>query len=440
MLGNQKTLAWLTPHAAVAREDERVVQSWLGLRKACRFCLSADGKEIFAWARSHEHLLEICDIVLRLLAASDVHSVILTDWNSLDDALINAPTLAYLMEHCQSLKALALQRLEMDENHARVLGANSRPDLEIVLNRCAFTSAGTSTLIEVLGKNQGPTKLHYCDIDYAVLADGLRGNSRLKIIRQEFSEGVEIGNRQVLAIADAVRENKGLVELHLRCDGFNVNDETWGAICDSLKTHPTLQVLDLFATSIYKLPPVAPDMITSRMQTLVDMIKDNTSIHTILMGSRYNEHEIYRESVILDLVTNRFRPRVRAIQKTRPIAYRAKVLGRALLAARIDANRFWMLLSGNAEVAFPPRSTTIAAAANLPTPAITAATSTANVADVAASVVSALTTSDTSILPPAAAAAAASPTIASDAFASAPPVAAANTATPSAGQKRKARP
>jgi hypothetical protein len=84
------------------------------------------------------------------------------------------------MEHCQSLKALALQRLEMDENHSRVLGANLRPDLEIVLKRCAFTSAGTSTLIEVLGRNQGPTKLHYCDIDYAVLADGLRGSSRLK--------------------------------------------------------------------------------------------------------------------------------------------------------------------------------------------------------------------------------------------------------------------
>jgi hypothetical protein len=51
------------------------------------------------------------------------------------------------------------------------------------------------------------------------------------------------------------------------------------------------------------------------------------------------------------------------------IPYRAKVLGRALLSARTNANSFWMLLSGNAEVAFP--STT----ADIPTPAIAAAAS-----------------------------------------------------------------
>jgi hypothetical protein len=39
------------------------------------------------------------------------------------------------------------------------------------------------------------------------------------------------------------------------------------------------------------------------------------------------------------------------------------VLGRALLAARTDANSIWMLLSANPEVAFP------STAANLPTPA-----------------------------------------------------------------------
>ena len=47
--------------------------------------------------------------------------------------------------------------------------------------------------------------------------------------------------------------------------------------------------------------------------------------------------------------------------------YRAKVLGRALLSARIDANSFWMLLSGNAEVAFPSTNATTTLAANLPT-------------------------------------------------------------------------
>jgi hypothetical protein len=57
------------------------------------------------------------------------------------------------------------------------------------------------------------------------------------------------------------------------------------------------------------------------------------------------------------------------IQKTRPQAYRAEVLERALLSARSDVNRFWMLLSGNAEVAFPSTTATTTVVASLPTPA-----------------------------------------------------------------------
>jgi hypothetical protein len=97
MLDNkdEKTLAWLTPHTAVARdtavarEGGRVVKSWEWLADWCSiFC--ADGKEINALARSPEHLLEIFDVVLRLLAASVVHSVLLNQYVSLDGALINA--------------------------------------------------------------------------------------------------------------------------------------------------------------------------------------------------------------------------------------------------------------------------------------------------------------------------------------------------------------
>jgi hypothetical protein len=98
--------------------------------------------------------------------------------------------------------------------------------------------------------------------------------------------------------------------------------------------------------------PMAPDVITSRTQALVDVIKVNTSIHTIHVDLCYSETEMYRELVIPYLETNRFWPCLLAIQKTRPIAYRTKVLGRALLAVHADPNRFWMLLAGNAEVFF----------------------------------------------------------------------------------------
>jgi hypothetical protein len=160
----------------------------------------------------------------------------------------------------------------------------------------------------------------------------------------------EVSNREVLAIADAVRENKGLVEFDIR-DSFCVNDETWGAICDSLESHPTLEVLDLRGAFMDDVP--APAVLKSRIQAILDMVKMNLSLHTIRVDAPYSDHELFRGSVVPYLETNRFGPRLLAIQKTRPFSYRAKVLGRALPAARTNPNRFWMILSGNAEIAFP---------------------------------------------------------------------------------------
>jgi hypothetical protein len=132
----------------------------------------------------------------------------------------------------------------------------------------------------------------------------------------------------------------------------------------------------------------------------------------------------FRGSVIPYLETNRLRPRLLAIQKLRPIAYRAKVLGRALLAACTNANSFWMLLSGNAETAFPSTTATTTPVASLPTPASGALPVNVAPAFATAAVTAIRTASVTNTR--AASAAGAS--------------AAANVAPPTACQKRKAHP
>jgi hypothetical protein len=81
MLGRGDTIAWLTPHAVVAREGGRAAHSLVRLEEFCRFRFFADGKDMVALARSPEDLSEICDIVLRLLAADVVHSVTLENWS-----------------------------------------------------------------------------------------------------------------------------------------------------------------------------------------------------------------------------------------------------------------------------------------------------------------------------------------------------------------------
>jgi hypothetical protein len=406
LLGNQNTVLWLTPHGAVACESERLVLSWLWLNQSDRFSFRAGGKDMVALARSSEHLSELCDVVLRLLTRSAIQSVLLHSWNHCV-ALINAPSLANLMEQSPNLKLISLHDLKMEENHCHVLGAHSRPDLKIRLIRCKLTSAGASALAEVLGRNQGPTELSNCDIDCLVLLDGLRGNSRLKSLTPRLFDihGVAYRKRavlasgsrndvkrQVLAIAGTLKENTGLVVCDLSL--CLLTDETWNAICDSIKRHPTLKVFNLrWPTRSLRDAPWTLSVRKSRIQAVVDMLKVNISIHTMrLPEPDSSEHEVFRGAIMPYLETNRLRPRFRAIQKTCPIAYRAKVLGRALFAVRTDANSLWMLLSGNPEVAFPSTTATTTLATSLPTPATAVATlNAAAIATVSAAVANAAT-------------------------------------------------
>jgi hypothetical protein len=73
----------------------------------------------------------------------------------------------------------------------------------------------------------------------------------------------------------------------------------------------------------------------------LDMLKVSMMlIHTIHMNPSYkaNTSFLFRGLVIIHLETNRLRPGVRTIQKAHPLAYRAKVLGRALVSARTDGH------------------------------------------------------------------------------------------------------
>jgi hypothetical protein len=309
-----------------------------------------------ALARSLEALSEIVDVVRRLLVANarEISELELRSFRQSGAAFFNAPSFAYLVQRCQNLKALTLERIALDENRCRVLGDFSKPGLEIELRYCRIIGAAAAVLAQILGRNQGPTKLVFCHVDNAILADGLRGNSRLKSLRLYLSNNHDVGNREVLAVAGALRENKGLVDLDLTHYNWRVSEYTWDAVCDSLKTHLTLQflkVLNIWSERGF-LPPLTLEQLKSPIQLLVDMLKLNTSIHTIQLDRHYYEHELFRGSIIPHLETNRLRPRHLAIQEALPIAYRAKVLGRALLAVRTDHDSLWMLLSGNTDIAF----------------------------------------------------------------------------------------
>jgi hypothetical protein len=112
MLGrmHRDTVAWLTPHAAVALERGMARNLWVYLQEDYSFYFRADGKTIVAMARSAEALAEICDIIWPLLLANASEFCEL-EFRSLGDdgqAFFSAESLALLIERCQNLEVLTL--------------------------------------------------------------------------------------------------------------------------------------------------------------------------------------------------------------------------------------------------------------------------------------------------------------------------------------------
>jgi hypothetical protein len=70
-------------------------------------------------------------------------------------------------------------------------------------------------------------------------------------------------------------------------------DETWYAACDSLKIHPTLEVLRL--SPVNNNTSTVSAVTLSRTQALLNMTKMNMSIHTIHLHDHYLDHELFQE-------------------------------------------------------------------------------------------------------------------------------------------------
>jgi hypothetical protein len=96
MLGNGDTVLRLTPHAFSIQRTCGIANTTYISEFVGDDC-NADGKAICAVAGSSEELLEICDVVLQLLAASAVRTVELSSWRCPGNVSFNATSFAYLI-------------------------------------------------------------------------------------------------------------------------------------------------------------------------------------------------------------------------------------------------------------------------------------------------------------------------------------------------------
>jgi hypothetical protein len=244
--------------------------------------------------------------------------------------------LSSFLSTSKSVRVLCVWMFALSKEHVRALAETDHTDLLVKLTYCDVMSHSETDniiLADLLRTSQARLELISCIVAGDALAGALKGNSCcLRLTPSRGDEGLV--QLEIHALFLALAENEGLVELDM--SNQSITDENWATLCRSVRTHPTLEVLDLrFTTNRRGL--TCPVRKNQRALALVEMLQENTVLHTIRTSHDECCQRVIQESIRPSLQTNRFWSRVNAVKES-PDHLRRQVLGRALYAVRRDPN------------------------------------------------------------------------------------------------------
>jgi hypothetical protein len=307
------------------------------------------------WAASKRQASTACHILYSLLTTSGARMVEIEGnflpGSTRPDCPFPGVALSQLIEQCASLTHLYLRDFTLDEETVRALGAGAGTNIEIFLENCTTNVSGTAALVESLRHNLGPTQILWCDLPIEALANGLRGNGNLKILKLYRIQPISDGEMRYLV--QSLSQNQGLEDLVFGQHAFS--DENWSELCRSIARHPTLECMDvssqiqMFPGGNERLFPLSATQQRHRAQLLLEMLKVNTVLRDIRVSTQDCNQQILYLEIYPRLVINRYRPRVRAIQRTQDHFLRAKLLGRAIYSVNGNPSIIWLLLLSHKE-------------------------------------------------------------------------------------------
>ena len=309
----------------------------------------------------------VCDQLLQGLAEyNPAESVSLTsgryfpnrDFPNHSTCPFSGPALARLLRQSTDIPQINLRHYELDEEHCRALVTEEgvRKELEINLNGCHLTEAGETVLFDGIRRNRGPTSLYGCRFNAQRLADALNGNTRIHKFQCRDGEGTTDDN--LLFLFRALAGNLGIKVLIL--SHRSIKDESWDVMCQSLANHPAIThlVLEFTASHDESSRPLSPGSTymvmsearkTHRTQSLVEMLKVNTTICKINLDEDQHDNSIWRNEGEPRLEMNKFRPRIVAVKKAQG-TLRAPLFGRSLHAVNDNNTFIFMIVKGNVDL------------------------------------------------------------------------------------------
>jgi hypothetical protein len=284
-----------------------------------------------------------CDFAVRLFATCERHDLCIE--GGINPPLSGAVISLFFQESRSCLRKVRLDYIALSEDHCRALATMSRLDVELNLVFCSLSNDAAGAFVECLQSDRGPIQLIRCKIDSQIFASALVGKSRVTKLKPASGANGTTTNEAVLAVLfTALANNRSLLDLDLS-NNFRMNDDSLSILCESLKAHPTLIILEL---------PNSPFGLSdkrkaNRMRMLAEMVQQNTVLHTIRFSEHEQDEQIYTQEICPYLEVNLYRPRVLAVKKTTERPFREKVLGRALHCVKSSPNLVWMFLSENVD-------------------------------------------------------------------------------------------
>ena len=196
----------------------------------------------------------VCDLLLQSLIGCKIIETVILEYgrDSPDHSAfpLSGPALSRFLTQRSDIPDIKLVSFELDEEHCRasVATENVKEDVNITLKHCHLTEAGERLLFDGIRRNLGPTSLQSCCFNTQLLADALRGNTRIKRFRCQCDhrltdENVSFTDDNFLFLLRALAENLGIEKLVLKC--INITDESWDAMCQSLANHPATLLIVL---------------------------------------------------------------------------------------------------------------------------------------------------------------------------------------------------
>jgi hypothetical protein len=336
------TLVWIGEGVFVSMVYREAFSYRAGYEVALRMDIMGCYDNVRVWRSPSAQTETIaCDVVVQLLARAsfprtDLHL------RGNPQCSVSSNALAQLLQSpCPSLRRINFcGPYDLAEDCLRALEGGTHPDLQVSLERKDLSHIKPTLLHTFLRKCQGAITLCNCTIDFHLLSEVLRGDSK---VTQLVLAPQTLNDTNMARLIYALKTNTCLTELSLVSNPLG--DEDWIRMCQSIAQHPKLQKVCLRTTTH---PTPSSESKILRTSAVVRMLRDNFVLQNVDLTPSECDERIQRDVISPYL---RYARNIRTLNDFGgPIAMRTQLLGRAMRQVNNNPTLLWMVLSNDTRI------------------------------------------------------------------------------------------